>query len=366
MTPARRWCLVALGAVLIVSAPVVVDARPAADSDVTAVELLARIRASDGVAYSGYVEASGGLTLPSTDEFESVADLFGGPSRLRVWWRDGASWRVDRLSTSGETDLFHADDVTTTWDYERLRTTATLDSLVFLPRSVDLLPARLASLVLAEARPDEVSRLPAERVAGRDAPGLRLTPSMPQSSIDRVDIWADAATGLPLRVAVYGTDDDSPPVDTTLAEVTFERPPAETVAFDPPPGSQVSFGGLGSDSLISHIPDVYVSSALAGLPSTDGDGPRLFSRYGRGVTQLLVLALDDEVADPLREQLAASPGVVADGRGSALGAGPVHLRLSPCLGDEPSWLLVGTVDDQTLRRAAGEIYAPAAAPTDGA
>lgn len=363
MTAVRRWCLVAVGVLLLVATPLAVNAWPAGDTEITARQLLDKVQAADDAAYSGYVEAVGGLSLPTTDEFGAVADLFGGASRLRVWWRSDESWRVDRLAASGETDLFHAGDATTTWDYERLTTTATLDALVFLPRTVELLPPRLARLVLTGARPEEVSRLPAARIAGRTAPGLRLTPSAPQASITRVDLWADAESGLPLRVQVYGDGQGAPPVETSFVQVALDEPAADVVAFEPPPGSQPRFGGVGSDSLLGHIPAAFESRALAGLPRVGGASPaHLFSRYGRGVTQLLVLALDYDVSEPLRDQLASAAGVVVDDLGSALAAGPLHLRLSPHRHYEPSWLLVGTVDDKTLRRAARTVYGADAAP----
>ena len=57
---------------------------------------------------------------------------------------------------------------------------------VRLPDTADLLPNELARRVLEGARPGELSRLPAQRVAGHDALGLRLTPANPQSSIGHV------------------------------------------------------------------------------------------------------------------------------------------------------------------------------------
>ncbi len=62
-----------------------------------------------------------------------------------------------------------------------------------------------------ERSSDELSRLPARRVAGRSAAGLRLVPADPASTIARVDVWADEASGLPLRVEVYGEDDTAHP-----------------------------------------------------------------------------------------------------------------------------------------------------------
>ena len=63
-----------------------------------------------------------------------------------------------------------------------------------LPDASDLLPPTLARLMLQGVRPDELSRLPVRRIAGIEAPGLRLIPAEPASTVARVDIWADPAS----------------------------------------------------------------------------------------------------------------------------------------------------------------------------
>src|SRR6185503_14565060 len=49
---------------------------------------------------------------------------------------------------------------------------------------------------------------------GRDAAGLRLRPSDNGTTIDRVDVWVDPATGLALRVEIYGKDTPRPVLET--------------------------------------------------------------------------------------------------------------------------------------------------------
>jgi len=357
MSAARRWCLVALGVLAVVVTPLAVEAWPASQSEVSSARLLEQIRDSQDLAYSGYVESTGGIALPTTDQFGGVADLLGDRNRLRVWWRGPDNWRVDEVATGGETGLYSDGELSYVWDYESLEATLTLPQLALLPRTVDLVPPQLAHRVLADARTEEVSRLPVERFAGRDAAGLRLTPSAPQSSIDHVDVWADTETGLPVRVEVWGEGDQTAAVVTSFVELSLEPPDQETTTFAAPPGIDVMTGGISGESLVSHIPEAFVVPRLAGLANADGStlraAPSLVTRYGHGVTQLLVIALDDEIADPLREQLAATAGRVIDDRlGTSLAAGMLRLLLTPCQGDEPSWLLVGTVDEATLNEAA--------------
>ena len=96
--------------------------------------------------------------------------------------------------------------VTTEWSYERDRAETSVDPRIRLPRTADLTPPAVAARLLRDVDADELTRLPARRVAGRDALGLRLVPGAPQSSIDHVDVWADRETGIPLRVEVYGAE----------------------------------------------------------------------------------------------------------------------------------------------------------------
>jgi outer membrane lipoprotein-sorting protein len=367
MSAVRRWCLVTLGALLCIGAPVAVSSWPVDDRPLTAVQLLELIESSSDLPYSGYVEAGGGLSLPSARAFREVVDLSSSESRMRVWWRDDATWRVDRLSPTGETGWHHAGQVTTAWDYESLQATQTPDGLILLPQAVDLLPPQLAGWALDGVSGDELQRLPAERVAGREALGLRLTPAARQASIDRVDIWADAESGLPLQVEIWGgLLAAGPAIQSRFDDVSLTRPPEQVTAFSAPPGATITFGAAAGDELIGHIPGVFRIVQLAGLRLVPGHATEPVTFYGSGVTQMLVVALDDDVAEPLREELRSSPGTVTDRRGTWLSAGPLHLLLSPDRLRTPNWVLVGTVNDATLRRATREVYAKVweVSPTD--
>jgi hypothetical protein len=316
-------------------------------------ELLSRIRGSDDVSFSGQVEAAGMLGLSLTGPLADIVDLPSSTSRLQVWWRDAEYWRVERLEPPGGTDLFHEGGTAISWKEDVQLATHASDGLALRPQEVDMLPPQLAGWALTEVDAEELTRLPTRKVAGVEAAGLRVTPSGLAGSVDRVDMWVDYDTGLPLQVRVWGGDDSVPAVDTHFAEIDFSRPSEQDVAFEPPAGALVLSGG----ELIQHIPGVYRSVDLAGLPLVAGQATEPITRYGRGVTQLLVIALDDHVADPLRDQLESMPGAEVDRRGTWLSAGPLHLLLSPCVGDTAHWLLAGTVHEATLRMASRDVYA---------
>jgi len=359
MTAARRWCLVLAGAAVLLVAPLAVRALPADDSEITATDLLERVQQSAAVPHTGYAESVGSLQLPVADEFSELAALLGERSRLRVWWRGVDDWRVDAIDPAGETDLFHNGLTTTSWDYQAERAVVTPEPTIRLPRSADLLPPQLARLALDDALPEEVSRLPAERIAGQDAPGLRLEPSMPQSTIDHVDVWADEDTGLPLQVEVWGVDSTLAAVSSTFLDVSLATPSAEVTQFVAPATAEVVVEDVfdvaaGAD----RFSEAVAPRRLAGLatrPGTPQDRP--VGQYGRGLTTMVAVPLWDQAADPLREQLLDTPGARIGSAGVALTVGPLNLRLAPELGREDrSWLVAGTVDAATVTHATRRLH----------
>ena len=116
-----------------------------------------------------------------------------------MWWRDPTSWRVSTLRTTGETDLVHRGDRMLRWVYESKNADARTRRRSAAADTADLLPNELARRALSGARSGEVARLPARRIAGRDALGLRLRPADPQAAIARVDVWADRPPACPCR-----------------------------------------------------------------------------------------------------------------------------------------------------------------------
>jgi len=356
MTPLRRWLLVGVGLVLLITTPLAIRALPVDDSEISAAELLRQVQGSGSVAYSGYAEAVGGLQLPVTDRFSDLATLLGERTRLRVWWRSADNWRVDALSLTGETDLVRDLVGMATWEYEPNRVTYTDEVPVRLPRSADLVPAVLARHLLGEARPDEVSRLPTERIAGHEAPGLRLTPADPRTTIDHADVWVERDSGVALRVAVYGAGGVSTAVTTSFRDLTLAPPDPATTAFYPPQQAEVQFDdavdiAAAADRFAPFLPP----ERLAGLKQRAPRQTGAVGDYGRGVTRLVAIPLRAEDAGPVRDQLLGAVGVRDGRRGTSLFVGPLGLLLTPADASAPNWLLVGTVTRRTLLAAAEDL-----------
>ncbi len=337
--------------------PPLIDALPAADAPTSAVDLRTRALGSAGVAFAGYAQSAGGLDLPVGEQLTDAADLFSDRTTMRAWYRGPADWRVDVVTPTGETGV-HADGCGTwTWDWEDAVATWSEPGPLAFPSPSDLLPSALGRRLLSEAAEDELSRLGAERVAGRDALGLRVEPAAEAASVPRVDVWVDRATGLPLRVQVWGDDAAEPAMDTSFLELDLTVPPAEVTAFTVPEGAEVREGQ--AEQLLQAADrdrrrGPALPSSLAGLDRRVVEGaPRSVGVYGRGVTLLAVGVLPDRAAAGLRAELSRAPGAVVDPLGTRIAAGPLGLMIVD--GPDGALLLTGTVTLDALAAAATDL-----------
>jgi hypothetical protein len=350
-----RWLVVLLTAVALVATPIVIGTRPAPPSDITAAELAGRVRQSADVGWSGYVETSGTLQVPDNESFATLAQMLGENTKLRVWWRNADDWRVDRIRSTGETDLFRQGWGIVRWVFESETATYSPVSKIRLPDASDLLPPTFARSLLQRARESELSRLPARRIAGIDAPGMRLTPDEEATTIGHVDIWADPASGLALEVELYGVGGQRPVVTTTLRELKLGAPPTTTTHFRLPEGVRVSYEQSVDVAAAANAFAPYdLPASLAGLTSRNGQDPAAVGIYGRGPTTLIALPLRGQVAGPLRRQLQDRGTAQLTEVGTLAPVGPVGLLITP-RGRGGAFLLAGTVTADTLQRAATEL-----------
>ena len=349
--------MVATGVAVLVALPYAVGALPARDSAVSAGALLDAVRSSADVPHSGYAESVGGLALPLTEDFTALTDLLGARTRLRVWWRGDTDWRVDTVRATGESGLYRDADGLWSWDFERRSAVRTTEPTVRLPRAADVEPAALARRLLSEARPRDAERLPARRVAGRDAPGIRVRPAAGGSTIDRVDAWIDPGSGLGLRVEVHGTRGTRPVLESAYLSLDLGTPPPASTRFVPADPATVR-GEINTDlaAAINVFSPARPPATLAGLPAR-GEGVGSVGSvgsYGTGFTLLIALPLPGRLSRQLRGQLADSPGATRTAAGVRLAVGPLSLLLTEPV-DRRSWLLTGTVTAATLDRAAAEL-----------
>lgn len=349
----------AVGVAVLLALPSLIGALPASDAGTPAAELRALALDSADVAFSGFAESAGGLTLPVGDQLTSAADLLSDRTTMRVWYRGADDWRVDVLSATGETGVHGDAGGTWTWEFEDDVATRTTPTPLALPTAPDLLPSELGRRLLSEARPEEISRFGADRVAGRDALGLRVVPADAAASVSRVDMWIDAGSGVPLRVQVYGGG-GAPALDTSFLSLDLSTPAASVTAFTPPPGADVRRDQQQADLLDAgrRFDGVQLPDSLAGLDRRVLEGaPGAVGVYGRGVTLLAVSVLPGRAASGLRDTLRVAPGAVVDDLGVRIAAGPLGLMLLDD-GRHGSWLLTGTVDLDALAAAAAQLPLP--------
>jgi hypothetical protein len=361
MSSWRRWAVVALGVLVLISLPAFVARLPTSRSSVSAAVLLERLQRSATVAYSGFAESSGSLSLPVTaTAVSSVSDLLSARTQLRVWWRSADDWRVDAVDATGERDVHGTAGGTWLWDYERNTATFTQpsdDPEVRMPQAPDLVPASLARRLLSQALPDEVQRLPAVRIAGKDAAGLRLTPSDPQSSIAHVDAWALAQSGLPVRVAVYAKGVADPVFTTSLEDLSTRVPSSAVTGFDPPASARIreeqNPDVVAEANQLAHV---QPPAEIAGLHrNSEMQQVGSVGVYGRGVTILVAIPLPARVAVPLDEQLRALTGAKVTPQSTMITLAPVTLLLTAPDADGRAWLLTGTISPDVLGAAAIDV-----------
>lgn len=362
MTRSLRWAIVVTAVVALAATPLVVRALPVTGqrSEPSATALLERMRTSWSRPYAGYVESTGSLALPVSEQFASAAALLGGRTQLRVWWRAADDWRADTLSPTGERSTRTAPDGVWVWDFEDNQVTRTAPEVageVRLPEDTDALPPQLAKRLLSGARAGEVTALAPRRVAGRAADGLRLRPDAPLSSIEHVDVWADRASGIPVLVEVFGRTATVPALASTFLDFTAATPSARDTTFTPPAGSRVRTGfRFDVVGIVRQFAPAEPPATLLGLPRAPSpSGLGAIGQYGQGVTEAVVAALPPRLARSLRDQLRVASGVTQLPEGLAVTVGPVGLLLTDAGPTGQDWLVTGTVTSAGLARAATEL-----------
>ena len=358
-----RWAVVAVVGALLVGVPVLLAARPG-DAQADPQELRDRIAASAGVGWTGYAEARATLGLPRIAALADVTTLLSGVTRMRGWYAGPDRARTDVLTAVGERDRYVTPRGQAVWDYgAELLTIVARDPEVRLPRSEDLLPPDLARRLLAGTAPDDpATALPARRVAGVDAAGVRVTVADPETTVDALDVWADPATGLPVAVEVRARGVAEPMITTAFGDL--EQGPPDPTALEPRrgPGAGVTrsptsdlFGVLGRGDG-STLPAV-----LAGRERVPPERrfPAL-GQYGRTLGQLIAVPLPADFAGTLIggiDRAGAGRTLTVDGQGSALETPLLSLAVVRSEDGARAWVLAGLVPPAALDSGAADLLA---------
>ncbi len=292
--------------------------------------------------------------MPDVSDFGGVARLFGEDSDLRVWWHDPEHWRVDRTRSQGESDLIRSAGRVVRWSYESKRATTTRYSSIRLPDESDVLPSSLAHRLLDGAKPDELSRLPARRVDGRSAAGLRFSPSDSRTTLDHLDLWLDEKSGLPLLAEVHADNTPLPALTSQVSDLSRSTPSLDRTRFTFPAGIKVTTSyaiddAAGANAFAPFEPP----ESMAGLPRR-GDQRGGVGVYGRGPTSLIVIPLRRRIGSQVYRELKKSPAAKTYDDGSiGLAVGPLGIRLRGS--GRGLFLVTGFVTPATLSRASADL-----------
>jgi len=350
----RRWVLVAAGTAAIVGAGAVT--LPATASAAPE-DLRARILA--GLPpHEGYAESTGRLGLPEIPALEQVTALFTSVTRLRVRYVGPVAWRVDELTPAGERDTYRIGGREYVWDFGANQLTVVEgETPVRLPRPADLVPSELALRLVSLTRADPVAQIAARRVAGIDAAGFRVSPADPDTTVGRIDVWCDPASGLPLRVEVAARGQADPLLFTEFREVALTTPEITTPTA-PLGAGAVTAQAADLAGALRQLDAAPPPARLAGrdLVPVGGQLPGV-GVYGTGVSGFVLVPASRGIADRVIDGAAAAGGAefeVPVGRAAAVTT-PLLSVVARGGIRRGGVLVVGTVAPEVLQQAVREL-----------
>lgn len=347
-----RWLVLLAAVAALAALPALAGAWPVPSPPLPASTLLAKVRASASVPYQGYAESRAGLGLPDVPNASSVVALLGETTRMRAWVASPSLWRVDQLTTIGERDLYHDEHGTWQWDSATRHVDETRgEPVVRFARPADLLPPELGRRLAAAATPAETARIPGRRVAGVDAAGLRITPSSADTTIARVDLWADPSSGLPVRVEATTKGASTPILVSTFLDLRQAAPDPLVVGFQAPADATIDVEDTPDIAqAIERFSPFVLPDQLGALPRRTAVGSAA-ATYGQRFDLVAALAFPDQLSWRTRNFLAQLPP--AHGPWEA-----GHLITTPLLNgmiiehNQVAYVLAGTVTQAALQRAA--------------
>jgi len=271
-----RWLPAFVVPAVVLAAVIAVPLQADASVDLpdkTPEEILLLLNDSTVAAFSGTVDQSSDLGLPSLDLGAGMTDsmtagndsaipvavttaleLLSGSHEFRVYVGGENQSRVQIKDRMAERDVVHnGSDI---WLYDSSTNAATHLSLpadleaAAQAKSAELqsqLPANLATPVqvaerlLSELDPSTTVSVGTDaRIAGRSVYQLLLTPRTSDTLVASVSIAVDAETGLPLQVSVLAQGQSAPAFQVGFTAIDFAAPNADLFDFKPPANASVT------------------------------------------------------------------------------------------------------------------------------
>ncbi|MFI7600115.1 hypothetical protein [Actinoplanes sp. NPDC049681] len=359
----RRWSLVGALVLVLVAIPVALAHRPVPATEAAPGTLRGQIMTSAGRPFHGYAQSTGSLGLPALPGLAQVTAVLSGTTEMRVWYAAPDRWRLDVLGPGTERDLYRTGHDQVVWDYGDNQLSLVLgEQPVRVPRAADLTPPELARRLLSLATGDRLEPLPARRVAGVLAAGMRIVPVASGATVAYVDIWADRASGLPVLVEVTARGAGRPVFVTRFLELSLAAPAAEVLQ---PPARRPGTGFTTTDTgdllgVLDRWDAVTPPDLLDGRPRLPAaGGVTALGAYGSGLARFVVAGLPGRLGRDVYGD-AARWGRRLDVPGAEavlIGANPLNLLVVRA---ERTWLVAGFVDEPVLRRVAAGLAGAAA------
>ena len=350
-----RWVVLLAAVAVLAALPALAGALPVPGRGVPAATLLARVQASAPVPYQGYAESRAGLGLPDVPNASGVVALLGETTRMRAWVASPIDWRVDQLTTIGEHDLYHQADGTWLWDSGSRHAEETRgEPAVRFARPADLLPPELGRRLAAAATPAEVRPIAGRRIAGVAAAGLRITPSSASSTVGHVDLWADPASGLPVRVEVPTKGAATPIIVSTFLDLRQTAPSPAVVGFQLPDDATAEVEDTQDIAqAIDRWSPFVLPDQIGGLPRRTTVGAAA-GTYGERFDLVAALAFPNQISRRTRAFLAQLPQKTGPW-------GTAGVISTPLLNgmifehNQVAYVLAGTVTQAALERTAAAL-----------
>lgn len=268
----RRRMLAIGGAAVVVGAAAAAPALAAGSSlpSLTAQQVVQKVLESKATAFSGTVETSTDLGLPSgaSSLLASAAPGTGGGGtggaatgpaallgaltsghRLRIAV-DGPDRQLVSLEDPGDR-ITAVHDGDQGWLYDGPQHSAVRATGLGAAQgagagaapaatALSLSPQQAAQRLVQELAPTStLSVSGTSKVAGRSVYELTIRPKASGSTVSAVRIAVDSATGLPLSVEADAAAGGAPLAQARFTSVSFGRPAASSFAFTPPAGTDV-------------------------------------------------------------------------------------------------------------------------------
>jgi outer membrane lipoprotein-sorting protein len=298
-SPALRWAVPAVTAVALVGGGSAIGGLNAiADSGLparSAAQLLVDVHQARLDGLSGTVVQRADLGLPDLPiagaqggaGSSNLTSLVSGTHTMRVWFAGPDKTRMALLGTLGESDVIRNGKDVWLWTSQdksakhyvvptspkaaagRSRTPTGTPGPNDLPTS----PQAAAEQALAAITPStKVTTSGTATVAGRSAYELVLKPREATSLVAQVRVAIDGTEHVPLRVQVFAKSVADPVFEVAFSSVDFARPDAAQFTFNPPPGTTVTNGTMGSKPGAGTTKTAAPQPSSADMPKTVGQG----------------------------------------------------------------------------------------------